>query len=51
MTFVCAHCEKLINCLPSLVDGEFLHATCEEQFIKEKEEAKIQELEDACSQN
>jgi hypothetical protein len=34
-----------------VVDGEFLHATCEEQFLKEKKEAEDDKLEEACSQN
>lgn len=38
MEFICAHCEKPITCSAILVDGEFLHSTCEASFIEAKEE-------------
>jgi hypothetical protein len=49
MEFICAHCEKPIRCSAILVDNTFLHSTCEEQFLKEKEEIEDDKLEEACS--
>lgn len=49
MNFTCAHCGKSINCSAKLVDGEFLHSTCEVAFNEAKKEAEDDELEEACS--
>jgi hypothetical protein len=48
MEFICAHCEKPIRCSAILVDGEFLHSTCEASFNEAKEKAE-DKLEEACS--
>ena len=45
MNFTCAHCEKVIRCSAILIDGEFLHSSCEAAYIEAKEE-KENDVED-----
>lgn len=36
MEFTCAHCGKTITCSARLIDGNFLHSTCEAAFTLNK---------------
>lgn len=45
MNFTCGYCQKLILCSAILIDGEFLHSSCEPAYVETKE-AKENNVED-----
>ena len=36
MDFICIHCKKPIGCLTLVIDGDFIHQTCVDDYENKK---------------